>query len=342
MIKITQLVPMAVALAFVTTTDLNAQATRNNSGKSEPTETGGKISTAASDVMKNNKIIICHIPPGNPENAHSIEVSINATNAHLNGNNGHRDFIGDCFSGCDGFEVIEVNQGLQSNGTAVPASRSDISKVYQYDGINKDNEFFSLGFGGSMVIRFNGGVLNRAGNDIKVFETTFNNNCTNYPEKAEIEVSQDGVNWSSRGIICHDGEIDIAPLDWIQFVRISDRTNPAHFGNQVVDGFDVDGITCLNAGASSARRGEITAERIDLFPNPAVDYFNVVFRGIAANENMNIRIYDITGRVVYQNTVTLAVEGENVMVPISDLRPGVHTLQITGEGVNHIQQVVKQ
>ncbi len=45
-------------------------------------------------AISNNgeKVIICHIPPGNPDNAHAIKVSINAVDAHL----AHGDSIGNC------------------------------------------------------------------------------------------------------------------------------------------------------------------------------------------------------------------------------------------------------
>jgi hypothetical protein len=49
-----------------------------------------------SNTQKNNqaneKITICHIPPGNPENAHAIEINIHAWPAH----EAHGDVIGDC------------------------------------------------------------------------------------------------------------------------------------------------------------------------------------------------------------------------------------------------------
>ena len=38
------------------------------------------------------KVLICHIPPGNPENAHTISVSVNAVPAHL----AHGDSEGPC------------------------------------------------------------------------------------------------------------------------------------------------------------------------------------------------------------------------------------------------------
>ena len=40
----------------------------------------------------NQKVIVCHIPPGNPANAHDIEISINALPAHL----AHGDYEGGC------------------------------------------------------------------------------------------------------------------------------------------------------------------------------------------------------------------------------------------------------
>jgi hypothetical protein len=38
------------------------------------------------------KVDICHIPPGNPANAHTINVSVNAVRAHL----AHGDNLGGC------------------------------------------------------------------------------------------------------------------------------------------------------------------------------------------------------------------------------------------------------
>lgn len=43
----------------------------------------------------NFKVTICHIPPGNPENAHEISVSVFAVPAHL----AHGDDLGECDGG---------------------------------------------------------------------------------------------------------------------------------------------------------------------------------------------------------------------------------------------------
>ncbi len=53
------------------------------------------VSNTTEKQDKGEKITICHIPPGNPENAHTIRVSINALEAHLN----HGDSIGSCDNG---------------------------------------------------------------------------------------------------------------------------------------------------------------------------------------------------------------------------------------------------
>lgn len=43
------------------------------------------------------KVKICHVPPGNPANFHTITISENALQAHL----GHGDLLGACFAHCD-------------------------------------------------------------------------------------------------------------------------------------------------------------------------------------------------------------------------------------------------
>ena len=39
-----------------------------------------------------SKVTICHVPPGNPANEHTITVSENAVPAHL----AHGDYLGEC------------------------------------------------------------------------------------------------------------------------------------------------------------------------------------------------------------------------------------------------------
>jgi hypothetical protein len=53
--------------------------------------------TASAAWAGNAKVQVCHIPPGNPGNFHTITISENALQAHL----GHGDLAGACFAHCD-------------------------------------------------------------------------------------------------------------------------------------------------------------------------------------------------------------------------------------------------
>ena len=58
---------------------------------------------------KKNKVEICHIPPGNPSNAHTICISANAVPAHLAN---HADYCGPCVQAkLDGSEPGDDNSG---------------------------------------------------------------------------------------------------------------------------------------------------------------------------------------------------------------------------------------
>jgi hypothetical protein len=50
----------------------------------------------ASVAAQEDKVTICHIPPGNPANAHTITVGASAVPAHVNN---HGDGVGACGSG---------------------------------------------------------------------------------------------------------------------------------------------------------------------------------------------------------------------------------------------------
>ena len=52
---------------------------------------------AATAAQAGVKVEICHVPPGNPANFHSITVSEKALPAHL----AHGDLAGSCFASCD-------------------------------------------------------------------------------------------------------------------------------------------------------------------------------------------------------------------------------------------------
>ena len=56
------------------------------------TTTAGNNFEIITEGEENEKVTICHIPPGNPENAHTITISESALQAHLS----HGDYLGEC------------------------------------------------------------------------------------------------------------------------------------------------------------------------------------------------------------------------------------------------------
>jgi hypothetical protein len=111
--------------------------------------------------------------------------------------------------------------------------------------------FASLGFGGDITLGFDFPIKNGDGNDIKVFETTYapsTGNCARYPEKIIAFASQDLCNWVYLGEGCQDTEFDLGSLEWAQYIKLFDVTPAAGgiFAAQLGDGYDVDGVICLN------------------------------------------------------------------------------------------------
>ena len=75
------------------------------------------------------KVEVCHIPPGNPDNYHTIRISENALPAHL----AHGDLGGSCNALCDDFCddndacTIDHNDDCEQNGCAENPEAVDCS-----------------------------------------------------------------------------------------------------------------------------------------------------------------------------------------------------------------------
>ncbi|MEX1189256.1 MAG: T9SS type A sorting domain-containing protein [Bacteroidia bacterium] len=312
----------------------------------------GSFSTANAQNIscgnKGNKVLVCHIPPGNPANAHTICISPNAVQAHVPGNNQHNDFLGDCWAGCVGMEVISATQGKRSDGSDVLADRSHESAMLGTpDGVNAPGGFYALGFGGEVIIKMDGGILNRPGNDLKLYETSFGQPaCDAYPEYADIYVSTDMVSWTQVATVCQDGEFDIAPLDYIMFVKIVDASTASDFGG-IVDGYDIDGIQCINTVAArlSADNASIEEEHdieMHVYPNPINDEFSIQIEGFEKGTSLDVELIDAMGRVISFEKVTVSGDDFIKQISASDLSAGVYTLRVTGNEVSMHKQVVKK
>lgn len=81
-------------------------------------------------IAANNKVDVCHIPPGNPDNAHTINVSENSVSAHLN----HGDYLGVCTTSAAA-EFYPCNVGIRHNNLNSTTTSHD---YVTYDYINQD------------------------------------------------------------------------------------------------------------------------------------------------------------------------------------------------------------
>ena len=156
--------------------------------------------------------------------------------------------------------VLAPAAGMPAAATGYPDRARSIpgkANVAENSDISGQMNFFSLGFGGQIVLRASDWIVNGPDKDVTLFETTWGNpNCrpTN-SEQAFVEFSQDGVNWvaGNSGILvnglggqyntCYNGKFDLGSLMYARYVRITDRTNPDwKVGGDGVDAYDVDGL----------------------------------------------------------------------------------------------------
>jgi hypothetical protein len=111
-----------------------------------------------------------------------------------------------------------------------------------------------MGFGGWACLQLPYTVFDGPGAEFYSFETTWQNQpCPSYPEKANVSVSVDGVNWSEKVLICKDAlgiagtsnAIDLASFGpefaVVNYIKFEDATNPSDFGGGA-DGYDMDNI----------------------------------------------------------------------------------------------------
>src|SRR5690606_35464247 len=105
---------------------------------------------------------------------------------------------GGCYAMCTADENGYV-QGTKKNGSALPDSRTHWDRALgtpQFSDAStspENNNFVSLGYGGSITLCFDGIIYNEEGADVEIIETSFGNpSCASYPEYADVYGSIDG------------------------------------------------------------------------------------------------------------------------------------------------------
>ena len=275
----------------------------------------------------------------------------------------------------------QATQGVTENGSPVPAARDIQNKmlglplnpynVYANDVTTSaaNNNFFSLGNAGVVTLSFPYSLFNGPGADVQIFETSFadvaTRTCGNYPEKALIQGSCDGVNFydlnvlaadagngetAGTNLICRDGKLDFGTLPYVNYIKVTDVTflGISNFpGNG--DGFDVDAVLGLQNCQTNVAR--ITNEEssvdmledalfVEAYPNPTSDFLNISVM-MNAPDKVTFRVTDMTGRIM--STETVNGDGVNMIrdLNLSGYTPGIYLLSVEGNGVNQVLKIVK-
>ncbi|MEO7990502.1 MAG: T9SS type A sorting domain-containing protein [Chryseolinea sp.] len=286
-------------------------------------------------------------------------------------------------------DVVEFLQGKRKDGKTIDILRSDPQNALHYaDGYDSPyhgNTFVSLGFGGSITVSFDNQLYNRPGFDLYVFETSYGNpSFYDYPEQAEVFVSQNGDDWISLGYTnAHnpleecmaklDTEFDIqhAGLDWIQFVKVTDVTDPLAkrrdrftcaesdflVFNSASDGYDLDAIHQIKAlypnyvtGRSASNNNSevinISAPNATalLYPNPASTNLSINLseeQELAIMEDdFHLEIIDTQGKI-WTNSRELMDETWTINHDVSNLNPGMYIARVTNGNVRRHYKFMK-
>ena len=252
---------------------------------------------------------------------------------------------GECYATClAGQQYVE---GTRSNGSMLPANRTDANKALGPPENDDTMNFVSLGYGGSITLCFGGAVLNDAGDDLEIVETSFGNpSCGGYPEYADIEVSQDGNTWYFLETICLDGAVDIsdAPvaLAYINYVRISNNDGLT----QTSDGYDVDGVNVLSGNCvinpliQQDEQKEVSIAQSDdniklkAYPNPTQGQAQVTFT-VPVDTRVVLEVYNTSGVRVATLFNSYANARQEYLMDFdgSNLTEGLYMYRLTtGEG----------
>jgi hypothetical protein len=257
---------------------------------------------------------------------------------------------GECYAA----EFFDYNPGVNSNGGAIEANRTDGNQALGMPEGTDAMVFATVGYGGEITFGFNGAVLNQDGPDVEVIETSFGNEgCAAYPEYVDVYVSQDGDAWYYTNTICKSDnlvEIDDAGqgFTYITYVKLVSNDEQT----TTPDGFDVDGIiaihNCLDDDGEGEGDGEGDDEGDDnedtgaalvdnevmltSQPNPTAD-LSTVFFTTTSTSYTTLEVFDMSGRQVTTLFNQVAQEGQEYRVNFDGafLPNGVYIYRLTTE-----------
>jgi hypothetical protein len=237
---------------------------------------------------------------------------------------------------------VQYNQGTKKNGSNLPVNRTDANQALGEPEGTDALVFVTLGYGGSIILGFDGSVPNGPGADLEVVETTFGSGaCATYPEYADVYVSQNGINFFPVGTVCKtDNTVDIDDagqgFTYITYVKIVNNdeltTTP--------DGYDLDGVRAIHNCEGEDRGnsdGTISVfaderSRLGTQPNPTSGPSTAIF-SIENTAYTTLEVFDMNGRNISTLFNQVANAGQEYRIDFDGtfLPNGVYIYRLTTE-----------
>ncbi len=153
-----------------------------------------------------------------------------------------------------------------------------------------------------------------------------------------VERSRDALNWESIGTVKGNGTtstphyyslIDYKPNSGINYYRLKQVDFDGTYAHSKI--IQVDLVTT-----------DITPGFLQVYPNPTDGVVNATILSIA-DQHVNIRILDITGRVMGDKDASLGKGLNNIKLNLSSFPAATYIISFTdSEGIEHNVKVVKQ
>jgi hypothetical protein len=257
-------------------------------------------------------------------------------------------------------DIVSVHQGLTKSGYNVDADASRTTTSLGNPDAGDLNSgavrYYSLGYNGFIVLRMSSNIYNEPGDDFIVYEHSYGEPAfAKNPERAEVQISQNGTTWISLGLTtpasCQgtlDHTFDIAgKLPWFRYVKVIDKTDrharilngacspTAIFAfDGLSDGFDLDAITCANSNAFAREAVTIEEESSNantsvLYPNPVKDWLTIDLskENIPSDKQVELGVIDLSGNSRYRNIHSLEADG-TTQIKVSELGTGMYILRV--------------
>lgn len=158
--------------------------------------------------------------------------------------------------------VISYQQGLRANGTPVlPARSNPNSALGVAENDTAEGHFFSLGFGGQIVLGFKNKLVNGSGADldINLVEATFEPYPNELVDVYALYKQGNTSTWIKvASNVNKDADLALpVSVPCTRALKLVDVSNKALFtgANSNADGYDVDGVKSLHGPGTPGDHG---------------------------------------------------------------------------------------